>query len=142
MLFMIYINRIYTIYIYMLPHPLMMILMKNAVKQVVREGGGWPHLVNPTDPALSGVQAANLVLATGLRTRTCLITIIIMWLITRPKPPALSSEVMIFSDKHTNRHTLHHNIWLYHYDHHQHYTQQPTWVLQLKATGGRGVHLP
>ena len=62
----------------MLPHPLMMILMKNAVKQVVREGGGWPHLVNPTDPALSGVQAANLVLATGLRTRTCLIIIIII----------------------------------------------------------------
>ena len=52
---------------YMMPHPLLMILMKKAVKQVVREGGGWPHLVNPTDPALSGVQAANLVLATGLR---------------------------------------------------------------------------
>ena len=61
-----------------MPHPLMMILMKKAVKQVVREGGGWPHLVNPTDPALSGVQAANLVLATGLRTRTCLIIIIII----------------------------------------------------------------
>ena len=55
-----------------------MILMKKAVKQVVREGGGWPHLVNPTDPALSGVQAANLVLATGLRTRTCLIITIII----------------------------------------------------------------
>ena len=30
----------------MMPHPLMMILMKKAVKQVVREGGGEPHLVN------------------------------------------------------------------------------------------------
>ena len=60
----------------MRPHPLLMILMKKAVKQVVREGGGWPHLVNPTDPALSGVQAANLVLATGLR--TCLIITIII----------------------------------------------------------------
>ena len=55
-----------------------MILTRLAVKQVVREGRGWPHLVNPTDPALSGVQAANLVLATGLRTRTCLIIIIII----------------------------------------------------------------
>ena len=34
--------------------------------------------MNPTDPALSGVQAANLVLATGLRTRTIIIIIIII----------------------------------------------------------------